>query len=69
MAQADWGGDHGVAVLPSGPPSRLQTLHVGAAGQQPAPLLTGRLHPDSAGYAAPGAAHMSRAQCLCVYMA
>ncbi len=63
MAQDDWGGDRGEAVLPPGTPSRLQALHVGAAGQQAAPLLGGRLHPDSAEYAAPGAVLMSRAHC------
>ncbi len=64
MAQDDWGGDRGVAVLPPGSQpagSRMMALHVGAAGQQAVSLLTGRLHPDSAGYAASGAVLMSRA--------
>ena len=66
-AQDEWGGDRGLAVLPPGTQpagSRLQALHVGAAGQQAAPLLTGRLHTDSANYAAPGAGSTSMAPVL-----
>ena len=52
------GGDRSVSVLPPGkqPTSaHLLPLHVRAAGEQPAPLLAGSLHPDRAISAAEGA--------------
>ena len=47
-----------MSVLPSGKQplsGDLLPLHVRSAGQQPAPLLTGSLHPDCAAPAVKGA--------------
>jgi hypothetical protein len=47
-----------VSVLPPGEQpelSNLLLLHVRPAGEQPAPLLAGSLHPDSAAIATKGA--------------
>ena len=56
-----------MAVLPpGGQPAGGRALHVGAAGRQAAPLLSGRLHPGSVGYATPGAVFVSRAEYECL---